>query len=189
LFEIIRVTTIFACSETDFLSVKIIPSTGSETANYPELAATMRGLLEIRADLQRLTTDTLAQFADAARRVVEARKRRAALRTFGMHRAKMNDLFDEFDNAIADAMRTRAAFIRTELELGFTFLDGAMKAREPHARQRGIRNAIAALSAANRFLAAKPRLSDSGSAEIYQRRNELQQRLHDIFAEHQTADA
>ena len=134
---------------------------------------------------QRLAADydRLAKFADARRRLVEAQKRRAVLATFAMRHAEMETLFEEFDRSMADAFRLRAQFIRTELELGFTFLDGA-KARGSLGSLGCIRNAITALRTANRFLTIQPRLNDAAVADICHLRNELRQRLHDILAEH-----
>jgi len=160
-------------------------------SKYRELSSTWRGLLpamksqDSRGDLQRLAADydRLAKFSDARRRLIEEHKRRAMLKTFASHRAEMETLFEEFDRSVADAVRIRRDFIRIELELGCTFLDSA-KARGPLGSQGCIRSAVKALRTANRFLAMLPRLNDAAVADIYQRRDELQQRLRDIFAEH-----
>jgi len=137
---------------------------------------------ETRGDLRRLAADydRLAEFAEARRRSAQAQKRRLALATFAAHRATMETLFDEFENAVADSQRLQAQFIRTELELGATFLDCAKHARG--ARAHGsIRNALVTLRTANRYLASQPRLDDSDRNEIYQRRNELRRRLREIL--------
>src|SRR5215469_7032426 len=153
----------------------------------------MRGLLpamknqESRGDLQRLAADydTLAEFADDRRRSAAAQKLRLALATFAMHRARMETLFGEFEDAVADAQRLQVEFIRTELELGVTFLDCATNARGSGRSHRCIRNALVTLDTANRFLASQPRLDDSDRDEIYRRRNELRQRLHKILRQYQ----
>jgi len=139
---------------------------------------------ETRGELQRLAADydRLAEFAEARRLSTEAQKRRLALATFAAHRARVQTLFDEFEDAVADAQRLQAQFIRTELELGVTFLDCATNARGPQRSHRCIRNALDTLGTANRFLASQPRLDDRDRHEIYQRRNELRERLHKILS-------
>lgn len=158
---------------------------------YRELAGTIRGLVpamhyaDTRGDLNWLAADyeRLARFAEARRQSAQAQKRRATLAVSAAHRAQMETLFDEFANAVAHTLCIRARFIRTELELGLTFVDGALKARRPGGRQRCIKNAIASLDTANRFLALEPRIIDG---DIDQRRNELRQRLHEILDEHKS---
>lgn len=163
---------------------------GASANRYRELASRLRGLLpamkcqESRGDLQRLAADydRLANFADARRRLAAAQKHRTTLTTFAMQRAEMETLFEQFDRSVADALRIRMELIRTELELGFTFLDSA-KAKGPLVSQGSVRNAIAALRTANWFLRMQPRLNDAAGDAVYQRRDELRQRLQDVLAD------
>ena len=164
---------------------------GATTSSYTDLASALRGLVpamndqESRGDLQRLAADyeRLARFSDARRRLIEAQKRRSTRDTFAGHRPAMETLFEEFDRALVETLRNRTQFIRTELELGLTFLDCA-KAREGSLGWQGcIRNAITALRTAERFLAMPPRLDDAALADIQQSRLKLHQRLHEILAQ------
>src|SRR5215469_1458630 len=174
-----------------FRGVNVTSSSPPETTNYRELAGAMRGLVpamkhqEARGDLQRLSADydRLAEFANARRRAARAHERRLTLATFATHRAMMDTLFDEFENAVADARCLQAQFMRTELELGFTFLECATTARGLPRSHRNIRNALLALNTVNRFLASGPRLDESD--EIYQRRNQLRRRLHECLSQHE----
>jgi hypothetical protein len=163
---------------------------GANTSTYTDLASALRGLVpamndqESRGDLQRLAADyeRLARFSDARRRLIEAQKRRSTRHTLAVPRTEMETLFAEFDRALVETLRNRTEFIRTELELGLTFLDCA-KAREGSLGWQGcIRNAITALRTAERFLAMQPGLDDAALADIRQRRLELHQRLHEILA-------
>lgn len=156
------------------------------------MAGTIRGLVpamkyqDARRDLEWLAADyeRLAEFADARRRSAHARERRAALTISARHRAEMETLGDEFHATMSDTMRIRTEFIRTELELGLTFVDGAMNAlRQKGSQQRWIRNAIAALITVNKFLALEPRINDS---EIHRRRDELRQRLREFLREQES---
>lgn len=172
--------------------MKRTPSIRAETTNYRELAVAMRGLVpamkhqETRGDLQRLAADydRLAEFAESRRSSARVEKRRATLATFAVLHPNVKALIDELDEAVTDALRLRVQFIRTELELGFTFLDCARDAAETTHSQRSIRNALLALGAANRFLASDPQLSDIDRDKIYQRREELRQRLREILRAH-----
>lgn len=156
------------------------------------MAGAMRGLLPVmkhqqsRGDLQKLAADydRLAEFAEARRRSARAENRCATPATFAMHHANMRVLLDEVDEAVTNALRLRAQFIRTELELGFAFLDCARNAAETKRSQRSITNALLALGAATRFLASDRQLNVSERDKICQRRNELRQRLQEIFRAH-----
>jgi len=158
---------------------------------YRHLAGTIRGLVpamqyaDTRGDLSWLAADyeRLARFAEARRQAAQAQKRRATLATSATYSAQMDTLFEEFAEEVAHTLSIRAKFIRTELDLGLTFLDGALNARRAQGRQQCIKNAIATLNTANRFLALEPRIIDS---DIHQRRNELRRRLHEILDEHKS---
>jgi signal transduction histidine kinase len=160
-------------------------------ALYRQLAGTLRGLVpamqypDTRGDLNWLAADyeRLARFAEARRQAAQAQRRRATLAISATARAQMEKLFDEFAKTVAHTLRIRADFIRTELDLGLTFVDGALKARGPRSQQQCIKNAIATLNTANRFLALEPRIIDS---DIDERRNELRQRLHEVLDEHRS---
>jgi hypothetical protein len=99
-----------------------------------------------------------------------------------MIRVNMEALFQEIENSVAAALRIRTEFIRTELELGFTFLDIA-KSKGPPGSQASLRHAVAALHAVDLFLRTQPGLNDVDRVAIYLRRNELRQRLQGLFAE------
>jgi hypothetical protein len=85
----------------------------------------------------------------------------------------------DVENTISDARRIQAEFVLTELELGLTFLDIAANTREPRTTRRCVRNAVAALRTANRFL--RGRAVDSDDRYIRQRREELCERLNEAL--------
>jgi hypothetical protein len=113
--------------------------------------------------------------------MTEAQRVARCAEAFTQQRAAMEGLLEQFDDTVADALRIRAELIGVELEVGSTFLDGAMKARASSSCQRYITNAMRALNAANRFMALKPRFADSAMRDC---RDDLRQRLHAVIAEH-----
>jgi hypothetical protein len=112
--------------------------------------------------------------------VAEATEVRVAQPPFAVRQAKMEALSQELESSVADGLRIRTEFIRTELELGFTFLDLA-KTRIGLRSRACISGAVAALEAADRFLRMTPRLSDAVGDEIYGQRDELRRRLREFF--------
>lgn len=80
----------------------------------------------------------------------------------------------------AVVQRTRAEFIRTELDIGLTFLDIAANTRDSKHSHRCVCSAIEALRTADRFF-GDARLVDSDD-ELYRRREQLRQRLREICA-------
>lgn len=160
------------------------PPTASP-GRYRELAGTIRKLVptmkyaDTRGELQGLAAnyERLAQFADASQRAAQAEERHAVWRSFATERRRMQALSEQFGETLAHALRIRAQFIRTELELGLTFVATAL-AREPKSSQRYMRNAIAALMTVNRLLALEPRIDDS---DIHRRRDELRESLRKLL--------
>src|SRR5215470_6742946 len=78
--------------------------------------------------------------------------------------------------------RVRADFVRTELNVAFTFLDIAANTRDQSHARNCVRTAIDALRTADRFF-----LQTEGSAadirDINERREQLRQRLREIAPE------
>jgi hypothetical protein len=83
-----------------------------------------------------------------------------------------------FGQVLSDIQRTRADFIRTELDIGLTFLDIAANSRDPKHSQRCVCIAIEALRTADKFF-REAQLVDSND-DLYQRREQLRQRLREI---------
>ena len=83
-----------------------------------------------------------------------------------------------FGQVLSDVQRTRAEFIRTELDIGLTFLDIAATTRDPKHSQRCRCTAIEALRTADKFF-SEAQLVDSDD-ELYRRREQLRQRLREI---------
>jgi len=71
----------------------------------------------------------------------------------------------------------RVQFVRTELVLGFTFLQSAGMLRDPKRAQKSVQAAILALRTVNRFLAKH---GDDEYADICRRRDELRGRLREM---------
>ena len=87
----------------------------------------------------------------------------------------MEQAFGDLESALYDARRIHAESVLAELELGLTFLDIAADTGESKTTQRCVRNAIAALRSANRFLTVG---QGSPHADyLRRRREELCQRL------------
>ena len=80
-----------------------------------------------------------------------------------------------FAQVLSDVQRTRAEYIRTELDIGLTFLDIAANTRDPKHSQRCMCTAIEALRTADKFF-REAQLVDS-DADLYRRREQLRQRL------------
>jgi hypothetical protein len=83
-----------------------------------------------------------------------------------------------FDQIVADVQRSHADYIRTELDIGLTFLDIAATTRDLKHSQRCVGIAIEALRTADRFF-REVQLVDSDD-DLYQRREQLRQRLRGI---------
>ena len=83
-----------------------------------------------------------------------------------------------FGQVLSDVQRTRVEYIRTELDIGLTFLDIAANTRDPKHSLRCVGIAIEALRTADRFF-RQAQLVDS-DADLYQRREQLRQRLREI---------
>ena len=93
----------------------------------------------------------------------------------------MEQAFGDRESAQYDARRIDTESVLAELELGLTFLDIAADTGESKTTQRCVRNAIAALRTANRFLTV-----DQGSPHadyLRRRRQELCQRLQQALQE------
>lgn len=99
-----------------------------------------------------------------------------------MFSAEAERVAQDFVSGLADGLRIRTEFIRMELELGFTLLEVA-KTRGGVGSQACVRQAAAALHAADRFLRVESRLSGTAAGDLYERRDELRQRLHAIFGD------
>ena len=74
---------------------------------------------------------------------------------------------------VTPLVRARADLVRTELDVGFTFIDIAKGARNPTHARRYRRIAISALRTTDRFL----KQTEVGDADIRERRKQLRNRL------------
>ena len=83
-----------------------------------------------------------------------------------------------FGQVLSDVQRTRAEYIRTELDIGLTFLDIAANTRDPKHCQRCMCTAIEALRTADKFFRVA-QLVDSDD-DLYRRREQLRQRLREM---------
>ena len=83
-----------------------------------------------------------------------------------------------FDEVLSDVQRTRAEYVRTELDIGLTFLDIAANTRDRKHSLRCVCIAIEALRTADRFF-RDARLVDPND-ELYRRGEQLRQRLREI---------
>ena len=84
--------------------------------------------------------------------------------------------------AAVEVQRVRADFVRTELDVAFTFLDIAANARgQTHAR-KCVQTAIDALRTADRFF-LQTEASAADIRDINERRGQLRQRLGEIAPE------
>jgi len=83
-----------------------------------------------------------------------------------------------FAQVLSDVQRTRAEYIRTELDIGLTFLDIAANTPDPKHSQRCVCIAIEALRTADRFF-REAQLVDSDD-DLYRHREQLRQRLREM---------
>lgn len=91
------------------------------------------------------------------------------------YRSGMNDA--SAANA-ADFARAQGEFVRTELELGDTFLDIARTTPDPAHARVCMRSARAALESADKFMAGSM-FHEAEVAEVHDRRERLATRLRD----------
>jgi hypothetical protein len=93
---------------------------------------------------------------------------------------KLDSVDDRTHSTLDDARRAQGEFVRAELELGATFLDVALTTRDAGHSLRCVRNAIAALRTADRYM-AHALYAHLDDAEIYRLRDQLEERVRKLI--------